>query len=167
MPQNHLQEHVDLIAKHEQEFLERRTRAERITDAIAAFAGNPRFVLAHLVLFAIWIALNTLPQLHHFDPSPFSLLATIITLEAILLASFILMRQSRLGRRADERDHLMLQILLLTEKELTAVITMNRQIARKVGLENIADRPDIKEFSHHTAIDDVVQTIKDVIPPSE
>jgi hypothetical protein len=61
----------------------------------------------------------------------------------------------------------MLQILLLTEKELTAVITMNRQIARKVGLENIADRPDIKEFSHHTAIDDVVQTIKDVIPPSE
>jgi hypothetical protein len=44
---------------------------------------------------------------------------------------------------------------------------MNRQIARKVGLENIADRPDIKEFSHHTAIDDVVQTIKDVIPPSE
>jgi hypothetical protein len=77
------------------------------------------------------------------------------------------MRQSRLGRRADERDHLMLQILLLTEKELTAVVAMNRQIARQVGLENIADRPDIQEFSRHTAIEDVVQTIKDVIPPSE
>jgi uncharacterized membrane protein len=167
MPQNHLQEQIDLIARHEQEFLARRTRAERVSDTIAAFAGNLKFVLAHLILFAVWIGLNTLPHLHHFDPSPFSLLATIITLEAILLASFILMRQSRLGRRSDERDHLMLQILLLTEKELTAVVSMNRQIARQVGLETIADRPDIKEFSRHTAIDDVVQTIKDVIPPPE
>jgi uncharacterized membrane protein len=167
MPQNHLQEHIELIARYEQEFLKRRSRAERITDAVAAFAGNPRFVLAHLILFVVWIGLNTLPQLHHFDPSPFSLFATIITLEAILLASVILMRQTRLGRRADERDHLMLQILLLTEKELTAVVAMNRQIARQVGLENIADRPDIKEFSRHTAIDDVVQTIKDAIPPPE
>jgi hypothetical protein len=34
------------------------------------------------------------------------------------------MRQSRMSRRAEERDHLMLQLLLLTEKELTAVLGM-------------------------------------------
>jgi uncharacterized membrane protein len=39
------------------------------------------------------------------------------------------MSQSRLARRADEREHLVLQILLLTEKEVTAVISMNQQIA--------------------------------------
>jgi len=42
-----------------------------------------------------------------------------VALEAILLASFILMRQVRIWRRSEEREHLMLQILLLSEKELT------------------------------------------------
>ena len=40
MSQDHIQEHVDLIAKHEQEFLAQRTRTERIGDAIASFAGG-------------------------------------------------------------------------------------------------------------------------------
>ena len=39
----------------------------------------------------------------HFDLSPFALLETAVVLEAILLGSFILMRQSGLARRADER----------------------------------------------------------------
>lgn len=40
--------------------------------------------------------------------------------EAILLASFILMPQTRMSHRAEQRDHLMLKILLLTEREITA-----------------------------------------------
>jgi uncharacterized membrane protein len=169
LPQTHLKEHIDLIARHEQDFLAQRTRSERVGDAIAGFVGNLKFVVGHLVLFAVWILFNslraTLPQ--HFDPVPYSLLSTIVTLEAILLASFILMRQGRMGRRAEERDHLMLQILLLTEKELTAVIGIERQIAREAGLDNLADRPDIKEFSNHTSIDDVARTIKENLPPTE
>jgi len=77
---------------------------------------------------------------------PFSLLGTCVSLEAILVASFILMRQARLARSADERDHLMLQILLLTEKEITAVVQMDRQIAAKVGLTRTATDKDIEEL---------------------
>jgi uncharacterized membrane protein len=68
---------------------------------------------------------------------PFSLLGTILAIEAILLASLILMRQARLARWADGRDHLMLQILLFTEKELTALISMNHQITTKIGLRDL------------------------------
>jgi uncharacterized membrane protein len=87
---------------------------------------------------------NTTPNrhVHHFDPAPYSLLGTIVALEAILLASIILMRQSRMSRRADEREHLMLQILLLTEKEITAVLGMDRQIAGKIGLRQVVICPD-------------------------
>jgi uncharacterized membrane protein len=84
-----------------------------------------------------------------------------VSLEAILVASFILMRQTRLARRADERDHLMLQILLLTEKEITAVVQMDRQIAAKVGLTRIATDKDIEELGQKTSIDEVAQTIQD------
>ena len=89
---------------------------------------------------------------------------TIVALEAILLASIILMRQSRMSRRAEERDQLMLQVLLLTEKEITAVLGMDRQIARKVGLHLVADDKEIEQLSKHTSIDDVAQTIKDTLP---
>ncbi len=81
-------------------------------------------------------------------------------MEAILLASLILMRQSRLARRADERDHLMLQILLLTEKEATAVISMNQQIATRVGLSNIENNKEIEQLGRNTSIDEVAHDIQ-------
>ena len=164
MSQAHIQDHVELIAKHEQEFLSQRTRTERLTDSIAGFVGSLTFVVAHICLFALWIELNLLPHLHHFDPAPFSLLQTIVAMESILVASFILMRQSRLGRRSDERDHLMLQILLLTEKEITAVLSMDRHIATEMGLDKEANTQEVRDLSQKTSIDDVAQTIKENLP---
>jgi len=77
------------------------------------------------------------------------------------LVSFILMRQVRIGRRSEEREHLMLQILLLSEKELTAALDLNRQIARQVGLAHAADQPEVEQLSQHTPIDDVAQTVRE------
>ena len=164
MALNHIQSHIELIAKHEQEFLAQRTRAEIISDAIAEFVGSLKFVTAHLCIFATWIIFKLLPHTDHFDPKPFGLLQTIVAMESILVASFILIRQSRLGRRSDERDHLMLQILLLTEKEITAVLGMDRHIASEMGLHKEANQPDVRELSKETSIEDVAQTIKDSLP---
>jgi uncharacterized membrane protein len=159
---NHVQEHIDTIAKHEHEFLARRSPAERLGDLTAAVVGNLGFVAAHILLFIFWILVNTLhlAQIPHFDPMPFSLLATLVAMEAILLASLILMRQSRLARRADEREHLVLQILLLTEKEVTAVISMNQQIATKVGLSNMENSKEFEQLGQNTSIDEVAQDIQ-------
>jgi uncharacterized membrane protein len=163
MPQSHIQNHVELIAKHEQEFLERRTRWERVSDRVAAFIGSAGFIGVHLAVFVAWVLLNTLPGVRHFDPRPFGLLQTIVACEGLLAASFILMRQTRLGRRSDERDHLMLQILLLTEKELTAMLGLNREIATEVGLEREANTKEMREMSKPTAIDEVAQSIKEQV----
>lgn len=167
MTQESIQQHIELIARHEQEFLERRTWSERLGDVIAGAAGSLTFVCIHLVIFAVWAWLNTAAGRQHFDPVPFPMLATIVTLEAILLASFILMRQARISRRAEEREHLMLQLLLLTEKEITAMLDLNRQIARQVGLGHAADRPLVEELSRQTSIDDVTQTIREKLPGTD
>lgn len=74
------------------------------------------------------------------------------------------MRQSRMSRRAEERDHLMLQVLLLTEKEITAVLAMNRKIAGQVGLQRVANDKELEQLSQHTSIDDVAQTLKNKLP---
>lgn len=166
MAQNHIQEQIDLIARHEQEFLEQRTRSERIGDRIAGFAGSFWFVGFHLGGFILWIAVNSLhgTQAFHLDPYPFPFLATLITMEAILLASFILMRQARMSKRAEERDHLMLQILLLTERELTAVLKVDRQIAGQVGLQEVAQSRELRELSQHTSIEEMAETIRENLP---
>ncbi len=164
--QGHVQEHIDLIARHEQEFLAKRTRTERLGDRIASFIGSLIYVALHVFICAVWILWNTLPfmRLLHFDPAPFSLLDLILAFEAILVASFILMRQSRMSRRAEERDQLMLQVLLLSEREITAVLGMERCIAEHIGLKGIAQDQEISELSQQTSIDEVAQIIQETLP---
>jgi len=158
---SHIQEHIETIARHEQEFNLKRSRTERMGDSVARFAGSFSFVLLHIAVFFAWMVVNLVPGTSHFDPLPFPLLDTIVALEAILLASFILMRQSGLAKRADERDHLMLQILLLTEREVSAVVNMNQQIAERVGLSAISRDVEIQEMAKPTSIDNVAQTIQE------
>lgn len=97
---NFVQDHVETIAKHEQDFLASRTNAERLGDVIATFAGSFSFVVLHIACFTLWITINTtnIRTIPHFDPTPFALLDTCVALEAILLASFILMRAVRTGQ---------------------------------------------------------------------
>ena len=162
MSQSHIEAHVDLIAKHEQEFLARRTPGERLGDRIASWVGSFPFVILHFCFFVLWIGWNHLSSAtRQFDPYPFSLLGTVVAMEGIILASFILMRQARMGRRADERDHLMLQILLLTEKEITAVLKVDRQIAAQVGADKAANTAEVRELSQQTSIEDVAQAIRE------
>ncbi len=161
-PISPLRDHIAIIAKHEQEFLERRTRSERLGDSLGTFIGSLTFVSIHILWFGTWILLNTvLSKAAHFDPPPFPLLDTIVAIEAIFLASFIVMRQSRTSRRSDERDHLILQILMLTEKEITAVLGVERQLAAKMGLKEVAKDSDLERLSQHTSIDEMAQTLQE------
>ena len=127
--------------------------------------GSLTFVLMHAFGFAAWLLLNTLhiAPIPHFDPYPFPLLDLLVALEAIFLASFIVMRQQRLARRSDERDHLILQILLLTEKEVTAALGMDREIARKLGLGRLADEEEVEELSQQTSIEEVAEGLKESV----
>ncbi|HEX4319911.1 MAG TPA: DUF1003 domain-containing protein [Acidobacteriaceae bacterium] len=164
--QSHLQGQIDLIAKHEQEFLAQRTGSEKLGDRMSSFIGSLAFVAVHIVVFTAWLIWNTIPAraVPHFDPYPFPILDVIFAFEAILVASFILMRQSRMSRRAEERDQLMLQILLLTEREITAVLGMQREMAQSMGLHKIASDSEVAKLSQQTSIDEVAHIIKETLP---
>ncbi len=164
-PSSHVQDHIELVARHEQDFLSRRTFSERVGDFIGSSIGSLSFVAVHAAGFAAWLLVNTfhIASIRHFDPYPFPLLDLCVALEAIFLASFIVMRQQRLGRRSDERDHLILQILLLTEKEVTAGLGMEREIARKLGLGRLADEEEVEELSQQTSIEEVAEGLKESV----
>ena len=93
----------------------------------------------HLVLVTPWLTVNTghISGIRPFDSSPFSLLGVVVAVEAVILSSFILMRQNRMLRRGERRDHLNLQTDLLAEKEITTLLQTVRAICRHMGLQSI------------------------------
>jgi uncharacterized membrane protein len=164
----HAQSHIDLIAKQEHEFLSQPSISEWIGDRVAGFAGSIYFVILHAVIVVFWILIKAgrLSGIPRFDPYPYSLLSTVVAIEAVFLASFILMRQSRMARRAERRDHLNLQIDLISEKEITKVLQLTRAICTQMGLKSVADNAELKELSQETSLETLSQRLEDTLPES-
>jgi uncharacterized membrane protein len=135
-----------------------RTFGQRAVHAIAQFCGSMPFVWINLVLFAGWIATNTVPGWKHFDPFPYTFLTLAVSLEAIFLSTFILISQNEEARLADRRNALDLQINLLAEQENTKMLKMLDQIAKKVGAD-VASDPSIKVLEQATRPEKLAEQI--------
>ncbi|MDP9159080.1 MAG: DUF1003 domain-containing protein [Acidobacteriota bacterium] len=162
----HAEAHIDSIVKQEEEALERRSRSERLADSLGVFAGSVSFVVLHLALLTAWLLFNSgkIPGARPFDPYPFSLLGVIVAVEAVILTSFILMRQNRMMRRGERRDHLNLQVDLLAEKEITTLLQMVRAICAHLRLGNITSDKDISELSQNISVESLSQSLADRLP---
>jgi uncharacterized membrane protein len=127
-----IEENVDAIKSWDRTLLLQRTATERISDRINNIASSGASMLAHLAWFTSWIAINAgwIPGLEPFDPFPFPFLTMTVSLEAIFLALFVLATQNRLGKQADLRANLDLQIDLLVEREMTAVLQLLSDIVK-------------------------------------
>ena len=123
-----------------------RTREEKIADKITKFTGSMMFVYIHLVLFGTWILWNTgVLGIKEFDPS-FVVLAMFASVEAIFLSTFVLISQNRMNAQADKRADLALQITLLSEHEITRLITITSEIAKKLEV-TLPNDVEIDELS--------------------
>jgi len=126
-------------------------------------------VVAHALWFGIWIALNmaSVTGLKPFDPFPYPLLTTIVSLESIFLVLFLLMSQNRADHQADQRAHLDLQINLLSESENTKMLQMLQALCAHHGLE-VAKDPEVKQMAEKLEAADVITEIrKHTDPPRE
>lgn len=79
--------------------------------------------------------INLIPGITHFDAFPFQLLSVLTGLEAIFLSTFILINQNYETRVSERRNHLTLQVGLLSEQESTEMLTMLVRIGEKVGAQ--------------------------------
>ncbi len=161
-----LEENVRAIRIWEQAALHGRSRSERLSEWITSTAGRGPVLLAHLVWFGLWVSINleALPGIEPFDKFPFPLLTTMVSLEAIFLALFVLSSQNRLATQADKRAHLDLQIDLLAEREMTAVLQIVQDIASQLGVKYAAGSPHIEELSRETDVHELASKLDDEIP---
>jgi uncharacterized membrane protein len=143
-----------LLARRRAENARRRTQ-DRVADAITRFTGSRPFVYIHLVLFGLWILINTglLPALPRFDPS-FVILAMAASVEAIFLSTFVLITQNRMAVQADKRADLDLQVSLLAEHEITRLIRLTTRIAGQLGIPDsrTAEITELEQDVHPEAV---------------
>jgi len=156
---------IEAVVKLERDSHLRKSRFDRVIDAVRAWAGSPLFIVIHVVWIAAWILINT--QWRAFDPYPFSLLNLTVAVEAIVLSSFLLMAQDRMIKEADRRDHLNLQIDLLAEQELTAILNVVVALAERAGIDVKNDLPEIEHLSAKTDVHNIAATLEREMGPSK
>ncbi len=153
-------QNVQAMRQLEEVAMARRTGADRVASAIARFCGHMTFVWIHVAIFAGWIAYNSLPWFDAFDPYPFTFLTLVVSLEAIFLATFILISQNYDMRVSERRNQLDLQINLLAEQENTKMLQILERIAKKVGA-NITDDLQVRALEEATRPEALVEQIEE------
>ncbi|CAN7360510.1 DUF1003 domain-containing protein [Acidovorax sp. LjRoot129] len=122
-------------------------RIYRMVSAITRNCGTVGFLVGNAMFFAAWIAVNEL--ITEFDPFPYTLLLLGVSLEAIFLSILILISQNLDAEESERRHHLDLQMNLLTEREITALMRLVVNMAERSGLDAELTK-EARSFAHET-----------------
>jgi uncharacterized membrane protein len=114
---------------------------------VARFLGTPQYIVGQSIVVVVWIVVNSVAVLRHWDPYPFILLNLAFSTQAAYAAPLILLAQTRQADRdkvtaeiADKR-HTELeqstyergaQIKTETDK-LTTLLEENTQLTEQVA----------------------------------
>jgi uncharacterized membrane protein len=150
--------------------LERRSRREqtwsvRVTTGSAGSSGAPHVRARPRQRVRPWAVWNaTVAADARFDPYPYGLLTLIVSLEGVLIATFVLITQNRMKQESNQRDRLALQVDLLAEQEMTLVLRMLRRISERLGVppehhdaaraEKLTEETNLYELMHRLEQED-------------
>src|SRR5690349_10786010 len=155
------EENIRAVTRLQEKAHRQRTAAQRLGDWITDCAAREASVGFHLIWFAGWILLNTGRFfIKPFDPFPFTLLTTLVSLEAIFLTLFVLASENRLTHEAERRGQLDLQVNLLAEQEMTMVLRMLREICEHMELHDTIASEKFKELAKRTDVSQLAEQLE-------
>jgi uncharacterized membrane protein len=162
-----VEENVQAIKRWEKAILLARSTAEQISDWIACTAGSGPVLILHVMWFGAWVTVNAgvIPGIRPLDPFPFPFLTMTVSLEAIFLALVVLASQNRLARQSDKRSHLDLQIDLLAEREMTAVLQLLQDIARHLDVPTTVTPEQLQDLMKKTDLRHLTNRMEELAEP--
>jgi uncharacterized membrane protein len=153
------QKNVDLMAEMEGRVENARSFGEKMSDRLAVFVGSWYFILCQTCLVVLWIGLNALMWIQHWDPYPFILLNLALSIQTAATGPIILMSQNRQMRLAERRHQLDLQINLLAEQENTEMFKLVRLLCKRLGVSE-KDLAAAAHLTEDTAPRELVEQIE-------
>ncbi|HLD92092.1 MAG TPA: DUF1003 domain-containing protein [Patescibacteria group bacterium] len=126
-----------VVQSFEAKELKKRSWSVRLADDLTSTFGSIAFSSLNVVVFIIWILINTgkVSGVSAFDPFPFPLMTTIVSLEAIILTLIVLMSQNRQSFISSLREEIDMQVNIASEKEITKILQILTKIADKQGIK--------------------------------
>ena len=124
--------------------VERRlTFADRVADDFARLIGSWIFVLVQVGIMVLWVGLNALNLIHPWDRYPFEFLNFILSLEAAIWVSVVLMALNRLSDRDRLRAQHDYETDVKAEEELKSLMNhLTHQDEILLQIVNRLDRGD-------------------------
>ena len=119
------------------------TGGQRVADAVAKGMGSWTFIIGQSIFVIIWMALNVVGFIRHWDVYPFILLNLIFSTQAAYAAPIIMMAQNRQGERdrmqaqedyrcnieaKKEIEALQIQLTLIETEKLDKIIKMLQEL---------------------------------------
>src|SRR3954451_21344071 len=162
-------DNIRAIIELERKALSASSWSARVSDAISRFAGSLWFVLCHLTVFVGWAVWNAAaPPRLRFDPYPYGLLTFIVSLEGVLIATFVLITQNRMAAQSDRRDPLNLQVDLLAEQEMTLVLRMLRRISEQLNIQpETTEEERAQKLGEETNVYELMQALENELPDTD
>ena len=159
-----LDENIEAIKVWQRASVHHRSHVEHLSDQITRIIAGGPALLFHVVWFGLWILANLelIPGVPAFDPFPFQLLTMTVSLEAIFLSLFVLASQNRMTHEADKRANLDLQINLLAEREMTAVLRLLQDIARHLDAKVSLTSDQISDLVKKTDIQSLADRMEEL-----
>lgn len=121
------------------------TESQRVAEAIGNVIGRPVFLGCIVAFVMLWILVNLGVRHMHltaFDSPPCFWLQGIVSLLALLTTTVVLIRQERLAKLEERREHLELQVNLLTEQKTTKLIHLLEELRRDLPMVRYRRDPE-------------------------
>jgi uncharacterized membrane protein len=134
--------------------------ADRAAIFISDMLGSIWFLAGCLLSIIIYILWNCgwIAGVKPFDPSPFNVLDTVLSVFAIVLTISVLISQKRQRRLEKIREEVEFEVNVRGEKEITKILAMLHEMQLKMGIQN-AD-PELEEMKKDTDLKKIHESVK-------
>jgi uncharacterized membrane protein len=95
---------------------------QRAADAFASLIGSWRFIIVQSIMLMIWIVLNVVAWVEHWDPYPFILLNLALSFQAAFAGPIIMMSQNRQTEKDRIAAQLDYEINVKAEEEIKVIL---------------------------------------------
>ena len=120
---------------------------QRLADSVANGMGSWSFIIIQSLIVLMWMGLNVVGFINHWDPYPYILLNLLFSTQAAYAAPIIMMAQNRQNERdriqanedfktnleaKKEIEELQLRLNAIEAEKLDKIITLLEQMNKKV-----------------------------------
>ena len=143
----------------------RQTFSDRVADDFSRLVGSWVFVLVQLGVMVIWVGLNALNLIRPWDRYPFTFLNFILSLEAAIWVSVVLMSLNRINDRDRLRTQQEYELNVKAEEELKALMNhLMHQDEILLQIVNRLDRGDREMKRMARKLEELIETNKAAEP---